>query len=1169
MSETGFPAGTVLVTKVSGTDFREDVLDCTDINAVAITGAQTISGIKSFMDGIVLGSGSLVGSNQLQINSSENTATDITGGSSILELDSEDPNKSDLMYRLSSDIAGAPAILVARSRGTLDAPTPVASGDWNGTILGLAFAGSGTGWGRTASFDIYVDGEVGPGLGTPGRASLSTTSSGSTTPVERLVVDSRGDTHIINGKLNVNSILNSEYIINVYGEDATDIGNNIAIDGVTSGDKGLILSDSGDPKWQNYIYRDELGQYLYWYNYPAETDVLVLSERGNVGINKAYNLPDYYGSCSFNRRGGIKNFSIGAADQSGYQLGDIIYITQSGGCQNEASLEVTSIDGSGAVTAASVISYGSLHRVENNVATSGGSGSGLTIDIDSVQLDDLSFSGVYALTAKLFFKVEIATVGTPDTFDWYTSIDGLTYSTDFGGGSGISITGDYQELAWGIYIKFENTTGHSVGSSWTTIIFSQEPEATLQISPIYFNKLLVTPIYNDASPTYEDRLYDLSNDAVNVVYTPKGNAGAIYFGKYNKFDRMHVTLDTPASGMGALIVEYYNGSSWVAMSGLDSPIDYTAISGNTFERSGVIYFSDPILAGPWELTTPPGITDESYEMYWIRFRVTNLVVTPPKIQSISPTSNSIFSVHKNHLSGWPVFKVDASGRVHVGAAEGYNDSGSLLHVNGSYGTNIETITGSLVLNANYNTLLCKNTEAITLTLPDATLCTGRQYNFKKTSYGSVTLQPSVNGQTIDGQSFLTVTNVGRGYILLSDGEAWNIFVEGTRSNPKYAIVESLYDFPAPINNIISLQEGTTYKIQGKVDTGVNRLLLAEDCAIVGNTSEADVLHYSGSGTFITASGIDVNINSIGIECPTSGSSVFDIDGISTYSGSEIYVDTVAFGATSGCYSLGTVKRVLGFEFDSCDVRNSTNGLTVSGMSRFYFTKNKFGSNAEGMTSLTVSSGSYNTLSIDNNKFELLNNQTSLSIPELSISGGAGILNNYFSPRPGQTGYAALGGGLTHNNVYWQIKSNFGLRDNQIIGLVKFDANTSVTAVSSTATYYKASGTNASAYSSERMNSSTNNRITNLNVIPRTFKILLTGSISAKSNSQTLRVAVYKNGSTKVAEVEVRTITANQSVNFALNDLIDLAQNDYLEVFVRNTTSGADLVLEFMQFLVTD
>lgn len=49
------PSGSIIVTKVNGNnDFYEDILDCTDINAVSITGTQTILGQKTFNQDIIV-----------------------------------------------------------------------------------------------------------------------------------------------------------------------------------------------------------------------------------------------------------------------------------------------------------------------------------------------------------------------------------------------------------------------------------------------------------------------------------------------------------------------------------------------------------------------------------------------------------------------------------------------------------------------------------------------------------------------------------------------------------------------------------------------------------------------------------------------------------------------------------------------------------------------------------------------------------------------------------------------------------------------------------------------------------------------------------------------------------------------------------------------------------
>lgn len=88
-------------------------------------------------------------------------------------------------------------------------------------------------------------------------------------------------------------------MIHVYGRDNSQAGdaygnhtNRIFVDGVSDGDKDITLADDGTPKWTFEIYRGEKGKYLYLYNQDGESNQLVASDTGRMGVNTRSNLMD-------------------------------------------------------------------------------------------------------------------------------------------------------------------------------------------------------------------------------------------------------------------------------------------------------------------------------------------------------------------------------------------------------------------------------------------------------------------------------------------------------------------------------------------------------------------------------------------------------------------------------------------------------------------------------------------------------------------------------------------------------------------------------------------------------------------------------------------------------------------------------------------------------------
>lgn len=83
--------------------------------------------------------------------------------------------------------------------------------------------------------------------------------------------------------------------------------------------------------------------------------------------------------------GSITGVSVDNGGNS-YLLGDIVTITSTIG--EEATVSVTSVDGSGAITGISILTDGSGYSVANGYATTGGSGVGATINVTSINTTD-------------------------------------------------------------------------------------------------------------------------------------------------------------------------------------------------------------------------------------------------------------------------------------------------------------------------------------------------------------------------------------------------------------------------------------------------------------------------------------------------------------------------------------------------------------------------------------------------------------------------------------------------------------------------------------------------------------------------------------------------------------------------------------------------------------
>jgi hypothetical protein len=194
-------------------------------------------------------------------------------------------------------------------------------------------------------------------------------------------------------------------------------------------------------------------------------------------------------------------------------------------------------------------------------------------------LDDATSSGNYTGLATLDVRVEIDGTGTPDTFKY--SIDGgSTFEA-----TTVAITGAAQELEQGIFITFENTTGHTSGDRWDFEVTNVSKNVTLtNIIPsgvdstdffyqVYRTGTIQTvggQTVNDISP----------GDEMNLVYETNITAADISAGEVTFTDNL------PDSFREAGAILYTNKQSGQGiLQGNDAPPlakDIATFNGYTF-----------------------------------------------------------------------------------------------------------------------------------------------------------------------------------------------------------------------------------------------------------------------------------------------------------------------------------------------------------------------------------------------------------------------------------------------------------------------------------------------------------------------------------------------------------------------------------------------------------
>jgi hypothetical protein len=154
-------------------------------------------------------------------------------------------------------------------------------------------------------------------------------------------------------------------------------------------------------------------------------------------------------------------------------------------------------------------------------------------------LDDMNPAGTYSGTVDKTYRVEIDAEGTPDTFRW-SDTGGVSWNA-----TGVAITGSDQTLNSGVTVKFDDTTGHTLGNYWDFDAYAHTGDLT-EWKNVDGN--IGTTIQNDGSLKTKNR-YEAKTITDTTPYAPTATDQNIIC---NKATAMTVNLPA-ATGSGRIL----------------------------------------------------------------------------------------------------------------------------------------------------------------------------------------------------------------------------------------------------------------------------------------------------------------------------------------------------------------------------------------------------------------------------------------------------------------------------------------------------------------------------------------------------------------------------------------------------------------------------------------
>lgn len=234
------------------------------------------------------------------------------------------------------------------------------------------------------------------------------------------------------------------------------------------------------------------------------------------------------------------------------------------------------------------------------------------------------------------------------------------------------------------------------------------------------------------------------------------------------------------------------------------------------------------------------------------------------------------------------------------------------------------------------------------------------------------------------------------------------------------IVKTASDLPQAIGGFHTLEDNTSYRLNGTINLGTNYILCGVSNFIYGIDKSNDGIIYTGTGGAIRSTDQDIGLWKFFITASTVGAKAFDLVGSVSLSKRVEVAELVL----SNCDSVGDFST----GFDVIVFRNNlvfqcANGITFEGSDDDVFIIDNIFSNMNGTaTMVSFGSGNYDTIIISRNYIEVAAGQVGIADGALTFASSGLIASNSFAgPGTKLTGFNA-------NTEGWLIasKSNYGI-----------------------------------------------------------------------------------------------------------------------------------------------
>ncbi len=241
----------------------------------------------------------------------------------------------------------------------------------------------------------------------------------------------------------------------------------------------------------------------------------------------------------------------------------------------------------------------------------------------------------------------------------------------------------------------------------------------------------------------------------------------------------------------------------------------------------------------------------------------------------------------------------------------------------------------------------------------------------------------------------------------------------------------------------------------------------------------------------------------------------------------------------------------------------TDGIKVTG------TIGKFCSVLNFITGITAGSGIEFLSGVNISDIDLSNNYFNYT-GQIGVKVNTGATIEY--GRMTTNMFRGVGTPLNGFDSYslgWQMISNSFIPNTRAFAFQYMTANATATSLPVVNTYYKIAGS-AITVNAKKF-TSTSNKITFIGKTDMVGKVFVIIGSKAPANNCDFSIVIAKNGVVIAAPLaSIAAAANNQNFQISFITELDLATNDYVEVFIKSNNGNAtSVIIEEMQFRITD